>query len=405
MTIITPEEFKAVVSDIEATEGYRKPLAWAIGKVITGQVNPEKVLTVSFPVINWNCNFGSFAILYKVLGLNTDSNEISVPLDMNTVEDAFMHFAPFLEEAVDNKHKNVQVLKLLTSLVGAPNASQPLIELGDYRLIAIFEDTEVKSAEAAYLKLMALSHGLVPLRSLNLNGVFGSLTNVAWIGTYPVELEYLRQHELQLKLTGEWPKIDYVDKFPRYLDHVIPADNTRILDTSKVRFGAQLAAGTTVMPGASYINFNAGTEGPVMVEGRISSSAKVGAGSDVGGGASILGVLSGGNSDPITIGENTLLGANSVCGISLGDGCILDAGCTILAGTKVNIIRGSFDKLREVNQEHSFMKKWPLASHIDTVTGRELAGMNGLHIRQDSISGLIIAFRSVREIKLNADLH
>jgi 2,3,4,5-tetrahydropyridine-2-carboxylate N-succinyltransferase len=214
----------------------------------------------------------------------------------------------------------------------------------------------------------------------------------------PYELEYLRDHEIEMKLSGTFPVIDAVDKFPRYLQHVIPAENTRILEASKVRMGAQLAAGTTVMPGASYINFNAGTLGPVMVEGRISSSAVVGAGSDVGGGASILGVLSGTDGNPISIGENTLLGANSVTGIPLGDGCIVDAGITILAGTKIKIASAELEKIKAAN---------PLAD-LETKTafkGKELQGLNGIHFRHDSLTGEIVARRSTREVKLNADLH
>jgi 2,3,4,5-tetrahydropyridine-2-carboxylate N-succinyltransferase len=187
-----------------------------------------------------------------------------------------------------------------------------------------------------------------------------------------------------------------VDKFPRFLSHIIPADNTRILDTSKVRFGAQLAAGTTVMPGASYINFNAGTLGPVMVEGRISSSAIVGAGSDVGGGASILGVLSGTDGNPISIGENTLLGANSTTGIPVGDGCIVDGGLSVFAGTKVAISDEQIAKIQEAN---------PSAKLTNLMKAADLAGLNGLHFRQNSQTGQYIVMRSTREVKLNDELH
>ena len=207
------------------------------------------------------------------------------------------------------------------------------------------KNTPLKSVEASYLKLYALLLAKVELRSINLNGAFGVLPNVAWSGNTPIELDYLRKNEIELKLRNEYPNITSVDKFPRFLQHIIPADNTRVLDSAKVRFGAVLAPGTTVMPGESYINFNAGTEGPVMVEGRISSSAVVKEGADVGGGASILGVLSGTNGNPITIGRNTLLGANSVTGIPLGDGCIVDAGIAVLEGTKIWISEDEFNKI------------------------------------------------------------
>jgi len=201
-----------------------------------------------------------------------------------------------------------------------------------------------------------------------------------------------------MKLKGTFPNIDSVDKFPRYLQHIIPADNTRILDASKVRMGAQLAAGTTVMPGASYINFNAGTLGPVMVEGRISSSAIVGSGSDVGGGASILGVLSGTDGNPISIGENTLLGANSVTGLPVGDGCIVDAGVTILAGTKIHIKPEELAKIKEANPDAKLEDK-------EYFKGAELANLNGIHYRQNSVTGEVMALRSTREVKLNEELH
>ncbi len=218
-------------------------------------------------------------------------------------------FSPFLDELSDGKHKNIQVIKTLSQID----------DLGkNFRVVLLFEDAKPQSVEAVYLKLYALSLQKAKLRSLNLDGAFGILTNVAWVGNRPYELDYLRENEIEMKLNGTFPNIDSVDKFPRYLQHIIPADNTRILDSSKVRMGASLASGTTVMPGASYINFNAGTLGSVMVEGRISSSAIVGSGSDIGGGASILGVLSGTDGNPISIGENCLLGANSVTGIPMG---------------------------------------------------------------------------------------
>jgi 2,3,4,5-tetrahydropyridine-2-carboxylate N-succinyltransferase len=151
------------------------------------------------------------------------------------------------------------------------------------------------------------------------------------------------------------------------------------------------------MPGASYVNFNAGTTGASMVEGRISSSAIVGDGSDVGGGASILGVLSGTDGNPISIGKNSLLGANSVTGIPLGDGCIVDAGVSILAGTKFSIDAGELVKINEANPSNTLSG--------EGFKGKDLAGLNGLHFRQDSQSGKLIVRRSTREVKLNTQLH
>ncbi len=151
------------------------------------------------------------------------------------------------------------------------------------------------------------------------------------------------------------------------------------------------------MPGASYINFNAGTTGSVMVEGRISSSAIVGDGSDVGGGASILGVLSGTDGNPISVGKNCLLGANSTCGIPLGDGCIIDAGVAILEGTKIGIYPAELKKIMEVNTNANMQG--------EVFKGKQLSNFSGLHFRQNSMTGEVTASRSTREVKLNADLH
>jgi 2,3,4,5-tetrahydropyridine-2-carboxylate N-succinyltransferase len=155
------------------------------------------------------------------------------------------------------------------------------------------------------------------------------------------------------------------------------------------------------MPGASYINFNAGTTGAVMVEGRISSSAIVGEGSDVGGGASILGVLSGTDGNPVSIGKNTLLGANSVTGIPLGDGCIVDAGISILEGTKIAIKPNQLSLIKDVNEDFNYDG----GEEIKFFKGLELAGLNGVHFRQNSTNGMVMAMRSQREIVLNSELH
>jgi len=392
------DEFKSLVESIKSESGYKEPLAFGIARVDRGQKNSEKILQATYPIINWNENFGSAAIFIKALedsGVKVDKSgsEFVAPINKEFVSNCMNAFAPYIDEAHGEAHKNVQVIKHLNDLFLSDH-----IAVSDYKICFLFEDSKPASVEAVYLKLYALSLSKVKLRSLNLDGAFGILENVAWSGNMPIELEWLRENEISLKLDGMYPEIQSVDKFPRFLQHIIPSDNTRILESSKVRMGAQLHAGTTVMPGASYINFNAGTTGPVMVEGRISSSAIVGSGSDVGGGASILGVLSGTDGNPISIGENTLLGANSVTGIPLGDGCIVDAGVTILAGTKVTIDSDEFKKIKEAN---------PSWEHEDTdvFKGKVLAGLNGIHFREDSLSGQIKAFRSTREVKLNEELH
>ena len=390
-TIYTKEEFSQFVDEVEREQGYRRAIGFGICRVDLGQKNPNKVLQATYPVINWKENYGTLAVFVKALqesgaSIDFSQSELVYSITPTFIEAVLKKFTPFIAEAKGDKHKNIQVVDKLKN--------RPDLHL--FRLVFIFEDTPLKSVEATYLKLYALSQRKADLRSLNLDGAFGVLHNVAWSGNKPYELDWLRENEIELKIFNMYPNIDAVDKFPRFLQHVIPDDNIRILDSSKVRMGARLAPGTTIMPGASYINFNAGTTGASMVEGRISSSAIVGDGSDIGGGASILGVLSGTNGNPISIGKNTLLGANSVCGIPLGDGCIIDAGLAILEGTKITISEEELAKLREIN---------PDLPNKRVFKGRELAGINGAHFRQNSETGQIVAFRSKREVKLNQELH
>lgn len=396
--IETTDAFKALIENIKTnTAGYKDPLAFGIARVDLGQLHPDKSLQATYPIINWNENFGSAAIFVQALadlGISVDFSQSEQVFDINLdfLQSCLNAFTPYSDEAFGDAHKNIQVVSALYNQMINDGYRD-----GEFKVCFIYEDVALKSVEATYLKLYAISLAKVPLRGINLNGAFGALPNVAWSNGKPIELDYLREFEIELKLAGEYPHIDFVDKFPRFLQHIIPADNTRILDTSKVRFGAQLAAGTTVMPGASYINFNAGTTGVSMVEGRISSSAIVGEGSDVGGGASILGVLSGTDGNPISVGKNCLLGANSVCGIPLGDGCIIDAGIAVLEGTKFMVQAKELEKINAANPGANLEGDW--------IKGKELAGLNGIHFRQDSFTGEMVILRSKREIKLNADLH
>jgi 2,3,4,5-tetrahydropyridine-2-carboxylate N-succinyltransferase len=396
--IQTTDAFKALIENIKSTTtGYKDPLAFGIARVDLGQLNVEKTLQATYPLINWDENFGSAAIFLKALmeqGIEIDFTQSEAVFNINVkfLKSCLNAFTPYSDEAHGDAHKNIQVISALYNQIMS-NGNL----VGEFKVCFIFEDAPLQSVEATYLKLYAISQAKVGLREICLDGAFGALPNVAWSQGQPIELDYLREFEIELKLANEYPHIDFVDKFPRFLQHIIPADNTRILDTSKVRFGAQLAAGTTVMPGASYINFNAGTTGSVMVEGRISSSAIVGEGSDVGGGASILGVLSGTDGNPISIGKNCLLGANSVCGIPLGDGCIIDAGIAILEGTKIGIYPKELEKIQEVNKG--------VKIEGEVFKGKQLSFFNGIHFRQNSQTGEITASRSTREIKLNTQLH
>ena len=236
-----------------------------------------------------------------------------------------------------------------------------------------------------YLRLHLLSHRLIEPHGCNLNGVFGALTNVVWTNYGPCRIEGFESVRLRLRRRG--PVTVYgVDKFPRMVDYVVPT-GVRIADADRVRLGAHLAEGTTVMH-EGFVNFNAGTLGASMVEGRISAGVVIGDGSDVGGGASIMGTLSGGGTEQISVGRRCLLGANSGLGISLGDDCVIEAGLYVTAGTKVTLSDG-------VNN-----------SDAGTVKARELSGADNLLFRRNSVTGAVeVVSRDGRGVTLNEALH
>ncbi|WP_293651483.1 tetrahydrodipicolinate N-succinyltransferase N-terminal domain-containing protein [uncultured Campylobacter sp.] len=395
MNIKNLNDLKKFTDEIRSQAGYKDPIAFAIGRSIKGK--SAKTISVNYAVVNMNENYGSAAVLSWAIeknGIKIDNSgsEFVAPINSAITADALNVFDFLLDECEGDKHKNVQNLLVVDEILNDGEMENDV----EFVVTFLYSDDAPKSVEAVYLKLYLLSLNKAEIRSLNLNGAFGLLPNLAWDSDgNPHELDHLRENEIWLKMKGWYPNIVSVDKFPRYLNHIIPSDNTRILDSAKVRMGAVLAPGTTVMPGASYINFNSGTTGPVMVEGRISSSVSVGDGSDVGGGASILGVLSGTNGNPISVGKRCLLGANSVTGVPLGDDCIIDAGIAILEGTKIYI--SDKEALEKVNPGFKFDK--------EIYKALELANLNGIHYRQNSQTGQITASISKRAIKLNADLH
>ena len=204
-----------------------------------------------------------------------------------------------------------------------------------------------------YLRLHLLSHRLIKPHGTNLDGVFGLLNNVVWTSIGPCEVDSFEVTRARLKAVHGHITVFSVDKFPRMVDYVMPS-GVRIADADRVRLGAHLASGTTVMH-EGFVNFNAGTLGASMVEGRISAGVVVGDGSDVGGGASIMGTLSGGGKEIISIGEKTLLGANSGCGISLGDNCIIEAGTYITAASKLRLPDGEIVKAATLSGAHNLL--------------------------------------------------
>jgi 2,3,4,5-tetrahydropyridine-2-carboxylate N-succinyltransferase len=249
-------------------------------------------------------------------------------------------------------------------------------------------DAPPADAADAYLRLHLLSHRLVAPHGLNLDGVFGVLANVAWTSHGPCSVAGFEATRLRLRASTGAPVTVYgIDKFPRMVDYVVPA-GVRIADADRVRLGAHLAEGTTVMH-EGFVNFNAGTLGASMVEGRISAGVVVGDGSDVGGGASIMGTLSGGGKEVISLGERSLLGANAGLGIPLGDDCVVEAGLYVTAGTKVTVL----DEMGDEGEPR-------------VVKARELAGRDRLLFRRNSRTGAVEALtRGGVGVELNAALH
>lgn len=391
MHIQTQEDFTTFADALLAAPNFRMPLGWGVFKP---QRRRKKILTGTYVSLNWGSNLRSFAAFAYATGLletpQAHRSEATVEITHASAQKLRALFQPFFtgRTSCEKPHQNAQLAYLLGRMIPTNTQDPPL-------LVALYEDVPPQSIASVYFKLTALSRRFVKPLQLNLQGIYDLLPNLAWSGQTAIELDYLRQNEMLLKLRGDYPVIDFVDKFPRILMHWVPDDDVRILSTHNVRLGAYLAPGTTVMPGASYINFNAGTLGKAMVEGRISSSSTVGEGCDIGGGASIIGTLSGGNTRPISIGRNCFLGANSVTGIPLGNNCIIDANIAVLSGTVFEVM-----KLEDIQSHNPDFKP---ASN--TVKGEQLVGLHNLHFRQNSTTGTMLVKPSPRSIPLNAQLH
>jgi 2,3,4,5-tetrahydropyridine-2-carboxylate N-succinyltransferase len=245
-------------------------------------------------------------------------------------------------------------------------------------------DDTASSTPEVYLKLQLISHRLTQPHSLKLDGIFGLLPNLAWTNEGAIDLAELPERQLQARLEGRTLEVKSVDKFPQMTDYVVP-QGVRIADTARVRLGAYVGEGTTVMH-EGFINFNAGTEGTSMIEGRISAGVMVGKGSDLGGGCSTMGTLSGGGNIIISVGENCLIGANAGIGIPLGDRCTVEAGLYLTSGTKVALLDGA-GKLVEI------------------IKARDLANTSDLLFRRNSENGAVECKTNKSAIELNHELH
>lgn len=251
-------------------------------------------------------------------------------------------------------------------------------------LTVLTEDAPPANVPEGYLKLQLLSHRLVKPHAINLEGLFGKLPNVAWTNEGAIDLNELPARQLKARVEGRVLEVSCVDKFPKMTNYVVPS-GVRIAHTARVRLGAYLGEGTTVMH-EGFINFNAGTEGPGMIEGRISAGVMVGAGSDLGGSASTLGTLSGGNSVVISVGQGCLIGANAGTGIPLGDRCTIESGLFVTAGSRVTVLDNEGNK-------------------VEVIKARELAGKSDLLFRRNSQTGAIECLTNKSAIALNEELH
>ena len=263
--------------------------------------------------------------------------------------------------------------------------AEALINSDQPRVATILEnDSAPGSVPEGYLKLHLLSHRLVQPHGTNLNGLFGVLPNVAWTNQGAVDLAELPQRQLEARAKGELLTVDCVDKFPKMTNYIVPS-GVRIAHTARVRLGAHIGEGTTIMH-EGFVNFNAGTLGKSMIEGRISAGVVVGEGSDLGGGCSTMGTLSGGGNIVISVGEESLLGANAGVGIPIGDRCIVESGLYVTAGTKVNLLADNGEL-------------------VEVIKARDLASKSDLLFRRNSLTGAIECLTNKSSIALNEELH
>lgn len=299
--------------------------------------------------------------------------------------------AAALEGLDNNTALEAGQLRSLQEQLGAAGDSEQarlagrLLDSGRPALaVLLTEDAAPVNVPEGYLKLHLLSHRLVKPHGTVLDGLFGILPNVAWTNEGAVDLAELPEQQLAARLRGEVLEVSCVDKFPKMTNYVVPK-GVRIAHTARVRLGAHLGEGTTIMH-EGFVNFNAGTDGPGMIEGRISAGVKVGAGSDLGGGCSTMGTLSGGGNIIIAVGKECLIGANAGIGIPLGDRCTVEAGLFITAGTKVSMLDTQ-------------------GQPVETAKARELAGKSDLLFRRNSATGAVECLTNRSAIELNEELH
>lgn len=362
------DSFKAFVASIEGKSGYQRPQAFGLG--LATQSGDGDILEVFYPSPNFESNFGSAAVLAEILG--HAGGTASYTPNLEQLHEVLSCFAPFDGES---GHRNIDILKRLidTAAQGLPS---------NKKIVAAFiaPGTDPSDVCEAYLRLHLFSHRLIKPHGISVKGIFKVLPNVAWTDEGCIAISEVPQRQLERRLRGGILTVHSVDKFPRMTDYVIPS-GVRLCDAIRIRLGAYIGEGTTFMH-EGFCNFNAGTEGPNMIEGRISSGVFIGKGSDLGGGCSTMGTLSGGGQEIISVGTGCLLGANSGIGISLGDGCTVEAGLYVTAGSKVTLNGGA-----------------------EVVKARDLSGISDMLFRRNSETGAIEAYSTRKMAELNAELH
>ncbi len=371
---MSKKDFDSLVAEIEANKGYRRPAAFAVG--LANKSRFARVLDIYYPFTNLGGDFEAAAVLSRVAGSKTGGG--SFELEPEQLDEAIQ----LLAEGEVGRKPDPNIEALRTILAALPKDDQAFGSQRSRRAVLCFiSDLSDPPADVVdiYLRLHLLSQRKIRPHGCNLENIFGILPNIVWSDRGPFDSEEFERTRADLMAQGIELKVRSVDKFPRMTDYVVPS-GVRIANAYNVRLGAHLAPGTTVMS-AGFVNFNAGTLGPSMVEGRISAGVVVEPESDVGGGASIMGTLSGGGGEVIHIGSHCLLGANSGCGISLGDGCTIEAGLYVTAGARVTMPDGG------------------------VVKARELSGRSGLLFWRNSQTGAIEVKERGNTVALNAALH
>lgn len=368
MTTCAAADLKKLVEGVKANSSYVCPQAFGVG---LATVNADgQMLDTYFSRPYYQSNFDVGALLAHFLGYTHGTHSYQVTTTL---------LDEVLTVLVADSGQNQASIEVLQQVRHVLQSQHVPSKVAVVAFIAPDEQDEgPKQVPDAYLRLHLLSHRLIKPHGIKLDGIFGVLPNVAWTSHGPISMKDLPERQHQAMLLGQYLMVHSVDKFPRMVDYVVPS-GVRIADASRVRLGAYLGEGTTVMH-EGFINFNAGCEGPNMIEGRVSAGVFVKKGSDLGGGCSTMGTLSGGGNVVISIGENCLIGANAGAGIPLGNRCTIEAGLYVTAGTKV-LFEGQ------------------------VIKARDLAGRDNILFRRNSQTGQVEAISKENTVELNALLH